>query len=38
MHKTPVDISGDTGDLPLVNGLNEELEILQWSRRQHSVP
>ena len=38
MHKTPVDISGDTGDLPLVNGLDEELEILQWSRRQHSVP
>src|SRR4030088_2686708 len=38
MHKTPVDISGDTGDLPLVNGLDEELEILQWRRRQHSVP
>src|SRR6202165_6372616 len=38
MHRTPVAGSGDTRDLPFVHGLDEELEIFERCRRQHSVP
>ena len=31
-------LAADGAIVSLQNGLNEELEILQWSRRQHSVP
>src|SRR5450759_1193863 len=37
MHKTPVE-SRDTRDLPLVHGLDEELQILERSRRENPVP
>src|SRR5450631_580416 len=37
MHKTPV-VSSDTRHLPLVHSLDEELQILERSRRENSVP
>src|SRR5450759_370728 len=37
MQRTPVD-SRDTCDLPLVHRLDEDLQILQWRRRQDPVP
>src|SRR5665213_4009462 len=38
MHRTPVDGSPDTGDLPFVNCFDEQLQVLERSRRQHAVP
>src|SRR5450759_5945454 len=37
MQRTPFD-SRDTRDLPLVNGLNQELQILERGRRHDPVP
>src|SRR5450759_5661131 len=37
MQRTPVD-SRDTCDLPLVHRLDEDLQMLQWRRRQDPVP
>src|SRR6266566_7579936 len=37
MHSTPVAGSGDTRDLPLVDGVHQQLQILERGRRQHSV-
>src|SRR6266851_2141563 len=38
MHRTPVSSSGDTDDLILVHGFDEDLKIFERSRRQHSMP
>src|SRR5487761_1100465 len=37
MHRTPVARSSDTCRLPLMNRFDQELEVLEWSRRQHPV-
>src|ERR1700674_3907527 len=37
MHKTPVD-SRDTRDLPLVDRLDEELQVLERGRGKHPMP
>src|SRR5882762_5718200 len=37
MHSTPVDASGDTRDLPLVDRVHQQLQIFERGRRQHSV-
>src|SRR5712691_7910507 len=37
MHSTPVDGSGDTRDLPLVNSVDEQLQVFERRRWQDSV-
>src|SRR5437588_12989060 len=37
MQSTPVRGSGDTGDLPLVDSLDQQLQVLQGRLRQHAV-
>src|ERR1700674_357589 len=38
MHRIPVAGSSDTRDLPLVDGFDEELKILERRRWQHAMP
>src|ERR1700730_1996825 len=37
MQRTPVARLCDTCDLPFVNCFDQELQIVEWRRRQHSV-
>src|ERR1700726_33267 len=37
MHKTPTD-SRDTRDLPLVDRLDQDLQVLERGRGQHAMP